>query len=591
VSESDNFGSKSRFELAQVALGQAEADLALVNGSLVNVYTAEILEGSTILVKGDRVAYAGRATQEGIGPNTRIIDVGGKVLIPGLIDGHTHTDYIYSSHELVRYAIMTGTTAIITDVVEMTFALGYPGLREFLKSVRHQPVKYFITVPPMVTISPIAREHILTLAQIRSLFREKDVPGLGEIYWGPLLAGEKYQQKIMEEASCSGKVIEGHAAGAGGNKLQAYTALGVTSDHEPITPGEVLERLRLGMSVMIREGEIRRDLAAVSQIKDQKIDFRRLAVSTDGIGPVQLTTQGFMDFLLQETIDQGFPAVQAVQMATLNVAEHFHLDNLIGGIAPGRLADIVVVPTLAHIKPELVISNGQIVFSGGEIKVPPRHHTYARFTFSSINLEREMEPADFVVLLNNNRSTAKIRVIDQVTNLLTREIISDLPVAGGQVLIDAAGDIIKVTAIERRHTPGKLFTGFIRGLGLRRGAIATSTCWDCTDIVVVGTTEDDMAHAVNRIRELRGGMVICLNGQILEELEFPVGGMISTLTMEKLAEKLSHLQKMGMELGCSSPDIRTTLSVLTTAAIPYLRICESGLFNLRSNSLVDLIVE
>jgi adenine deaminase len=254
MSESGNSAAQSRFTLAKVALGETAADLALVNGNLVNVYTAEILPDYAILIKGNKIAYVGKLPHRGIGPGTKVIDVNGKVIIPGLIDGHTHTDYIYSSSELARYAMKTGTTTIVTDVVELTFALGYRGTREFMKSVRNQPIKFFITVPPMVTISPIAKEHVLTIRQIETLLQEKDVLGIGEMYWGPVLAGDEHLLNIAAAAWSSGKVLEGHAAGAGANKLQAYAALGITSDHEPITPEEALDRLRLGMSVMVREG-------------------------------------------------------------------------------------------------------------------------------------------------------------------------------------------------------------------------------------------------------------------------------------------------------------------------------------------------
>jgi adenine deaminase len=582
--------SNSRYELARVALGQAEADLAVINGKIVNVYTAELLEGDTVLIKGDKIAYVGPNAKGSIGPQTRIIDAAGKTLIPGLIDGHTHTDYIYSSHELVRFAMKTGTTTIITDVVELTFALGYSGFKEFLRSVRNQPVKFRLSIPPLVTISPVMREHLFTRAQLDRLLREKDVMGLGEMYWGPVIAGDRHQLKIIDQTLEAGKKLEGHGAGATGNKLQAYVALGITSDHEPITAAEALERLRLGLSVMIREGEIRKDLAAVSRIKDQKLDFRRLAVSTDGIGPKALITRGFMDHLLQETIDLGFPPIQAVQMATLNVAEHFNLQDFIGGIAPGRFADLVIVPDLTTVRPELVISNGRVVAENGELKVQPRRHVYSKTTHNSIHLDRHFEAEDFRVTTDTQNPTIKVRVIDQITNLLTKEAILDLPVSGGQIKLDLPNNVIKVAAVERHYAPGKTFTGFIRGFGLKAGVVATSTSWDSSDLVVVGADEADMALAVNRLHQLNGGMVVCRDGKIMAEIAFPVGGMISIESMEIIAEKLDLIQEAGAKLGCSSPEIRTTLSVLTTGAIPYLRICESGLFNLRLNRMVDLVV-
>jgi adenine deaminase len=606
VSKPDNLTAESRYELAKVALGEAEADLAIINGDIVNVYTGEVLAGNTILIKGSRIAYSGKQFDKGIGPHTRTIDASGKTLIPGFIDGHTHLDYLFSSSELTRFAMKTGTTSIISEVSEMGFKLGYRGILEFLKSIRDQPVKFWITFPPVVSTSPIASMHTITLGEVRRLLRKKEVLGLGELFWGPIIHGDKRLLQTAAEALNEDKKVEGHTAGASANKLQAYVSLGFTSDHEPITANETLERMRLGMSVMVREGEIREDLEAISQIKDKPIDFRKLCISSDGLGPWQFVRQGYMDHIVQKAIILGFPPVRAIQMATLNVAEYFNLDNIIGGIAPGRYADIVIIPDLTVIKPEVVISNGQVVAQDGEVVAPPRRHKYGAFTLSAIRLETKMKAEDFAVPQAGTprtkygagsvspgrlRPAVKVRVIDLVSNLLTKEAVLDLGVIKGQVQMDPAAGIIKIATVEHRHSPGKTFTGFIHGLGLREGAIAVSTGWNINDIIVAGANEPDMALAVNRIQELKGGIVICLNRKVLEELALPIGGIISLEPMEVLADKLTDIQQTALKMGCTSPDIRTTLSALTSGAIPFLRICESGLYDVKLNKIVDLIVD
>ena len=579
-------------QLMGVALGDVQADLAIVNGSIVNVYTGEVIRGDTVLIKGDKVAYVGKNAQQSIGSDTQIIDATGKILIPGLIDGHTHLlNGLYSINEVLRYAIKGGTTTIISESMEFGFSMGYQGILEFLKSARNQPVKVYATAPPMVSISPVATEHVFTSDELRRLLRYKEVVGLGESFWGPVIENEGENLRLIAETVKSGKVVDGHTAGARGNKLQAYTSLGVSSCHEPTTAEEVLERLRLGMYVLVREGETRRETEAIAHMKDDDVDFRRMILASDGLGPWQLTTDGYMEFIVQKAINLGFDPVWAIQMATINVAQRFGMDDTIGGIAPGKCADIVIIPDLCTINPEYVISNGRVVAWNGEILVQPRKHHYSRSTQNSIRLARDMVADDFAVPVKSGQNKARVRVIDQATYLVTREAILDLPVVDGLVMLDTGQDVIKVAAIERAHNTNKSFTGFVRGMGFKRGAIATSTSWDTCDMVVAGVSEADMACAVNRIKAINGGIVICADGEIEAEIALPIGGLISMSSMETIGEALRHIQQTAARLGCTQPDIRQTLSVLTTGGIPFLRICESGLVDIRQNSFVDLLVD
>ena len=579
-------------QLMQVALGEAEADLAIVNGAIVNVYTGEVLTGDTVLIKGERIAYVGKNTQKSIGANTQVIDAVGKTLIPGLIDGHTHTDYPYAPPELIKYAIKGATTSLITEVAELAFPMGVAGVTEFMRWVKNQPIKFYVVIPPMETISPIAREHSVTPQQLRRLLRRRDVAGLGESYWFPAVEGNTPVVDLIAETKRSGKKLDGHTAGARGNKLQAYVSLGITSDHEPTTADEVMERLRLGLFVILREGEIRRELQEViGKLKDEKIDFKRLAMATDGLGPWQFTRDGCVDFLVQKVIDLGMEPVTAIQMATLNVAQRFSLDDFIGGIAPGRYADIVIIPNLNTIKAEYVISNGKVVARNGDVLVAPRKVNYSKSIRNSLRLGKQFTAGDFAIAVSGNREKAKVRVIDQVTNLVCREAILDLPVSGGSVQADNSQNVIRLAAIERSYAPGKTFTGFIRGIGLKRGAIATSITWDTCDLIVAGASDADMALAVNRLGELQGGIVVCDNGKVLAELALPIGGMISPQPMDVLSQKLYDIQHTVENMGCNRPDIRLTLCVLTSGAIPFLRICESGLFDVKENRFVDLLVD
>jgi adenine deaminase len=576
-----------RRELIKVALGEAEADLAVINGSVLNVYTGEV-ERAAVLIKGERIAYVGNDAEKSIGAKTQVIGAAGKTLIPGFIDGHTHIDVLYPASELLRFAIRGGTTTVITESCSIATTLGYEGVIEFLKSVRRQPVKVLVTAPPMVTISPITEAHAIGVKELRRLFRHEEIIGLGEAYWGDVVGGNQRVLDLIAETIKLGGKADGHSAGASNQKLQAYIASGVSSCHEPTNAKEVLERLRLGLFVLIREGEVRRELEAVAPIKDSGIALNRLAVSTDGIGPAQLVGRGYVEVLVQKAIDLGFDPVLAIQMATINVAQHFSLDDVIGGIAPGKYADIVIIPDLKKIKAEYVISNGRVVSKGGRVLVPPRKHRYPKSLQDSLRLPNDFAAADFAIPAEGKQ--VKVRLMEQVTDLLVREAFVDMPVSDGQLKIDVSKDILKVAAIERCFGTAKRFTGLIRGIGLKRGAIATSSVWDCGDLLVVGADENDMARAVNRIRGLGGGTVVCAGGKILAEMPLTVAGEICDEPMEAIADKIERIQEAVEGLGAKSSDIRLTLSVLPTPAIPFLRVCESGLFSLRENSFVELIV-
>jgi len=577
-------------ELMKVALGETEADLAIVNGAIVNVYTGEVLSGDTVLIKRDKIAYVGPNAERSIGASTRVIDAAGKTIIPGLIDGHTHLDFIYSVSELARYAMRGGTTTIITEVSGLVFPMGYEGIIEFLRSARNQPIKIFITAPPMVTLNPVATEYALSVSELRKLLRRKEVLGLGESYWSPVIDGDPRTLDLIAETINAGKKVDGHSAGARGNKLQAYIASGVSSCHEPTTAEETLERLRAGLTVFAREGVARSDLETISPIKDENIDFRRLSLATDGLGPDQLINYGYMDYVVQKAINLGFDPVVAIQMATINAAQRFAIDDTIGGIAPGRYADILIVPDPKTIQPEYVISNGQVVARDGKLLVEPRKHNYSKSSRDSIHLPKDFDASDFAIPVKGG-SQVKVRAINMVTDSLTKEALADVPASDGQAPVDTSQDLVKIAAIERTYQAGKTFVGFIKGTGLKHGAVASSMPTDCWDIIVIGASETDMAQAVNRIRELHGAIVVCADSKVVAEIALPIGGVISPEPMETIADKINKIQQAAARLGCTLPDIRDTMSFLGSEAIPFLRICEQGLIDLKQNRIVDLIAD
>ena len=573
----------------QVALGQEKADLVVVNARLANVYTGEFMDNCTVSIKGKWIAYVGPNPEDTIGPKTEVIDAGGQTVIPGLIDGHTHLAWLYKADEFLKYAAAGGTTAIVTETLEVFLVAGYAGMVDLLESFANQPIKIWSTAPATISISKTARG--ISEENLQKLLDRDDIIGLGESYWQAVLQEPDWLLALFEQALRAGKTLEGHSAGASEKKLAAYIANGISSCHEPINSDQVLDRLRLGLHVMVREGAVRKDLQDIAAIKNHGIDLRRLILVSDGIAPADLMANGYMETLVQKAIDYGFEPINAIQMATLNVAEHFSLDHLIGGIAPGRLADFAIIPDDTTITAQVVVSNGQIIARNGNLRVAPRSHSFSTDSLNSVRLPRALTPSDFIISAPQDAENIKVRVMNMVTDLVTAEIEEQVTVRDGQIGVELDKDIIKIAAIDRTHSPGRMFTGLLKGFGLKAGAFACSAGWDTSDIVVAGTNDPDMATAVNHIRSLQGGATVCENGKILAELPLPLFGIISDLTIKDLVQQMEKVINAAQIQGVPFPDPILSLITLTGAAIPYLRICEEGLVNLKSGENVSLIIE
>ncbi len=572
------------------AMGQVPADMAIINGSVVNVYTRELMKPCSVSICGQKIAWVGSAADHAIGPDTEVIDASGQIVIPGLIDGHTHLAWLFTIAEFLPYAMKGGTTTIITETLEPFPVAGVAGVIDFLESIRDQPIKILATVPPMVSISQQTKGIAAT--DLMTLLARDEVLGLGETYWQAVIQEPDRYLPLFHKTLAMGKLLEGHSAGASFDKLSAYAAAGVSSCHEPINAEEVIDRLRMGIYVMAREGSIRRDLAEIVKIKDTGVDLRRLILSTDGVSPEDLVDKGYLEYVLQKAIDYGFDPITAIQMATLNVAEHFRLDHLIGGIAPGRYADLLILPDLRTISPVTVISMGRKITQQGKICIQPRVHQYSPASLDSIQIDKDLAADDFTIHLKTQAANVNVRVIKMVSDLVTQEYHEDMSVIDGKILSDPIRDIAKVAAVDRTHQPGgKHFTGLIQGFGIKTGAIACSAAWDSTAIIVVGIADADMALAVNRIRRLRGAAVVIRDGQVLAELALPIFGLMSPLPVPALADATGKLARAALDIGIPFRDPMLSLMTLTGAAIPFLRICEEGLVNLKDGRRVDLMVE
>lgn len=565
--------------LLRAAQGEEKADLAVINAKVLNVFTGEVHQNYGVSVNGEWIVRVCPDVSDTIGPTTRVIDAAGATLIPGFIDGHAHMGWIFTPAAFVPFSIAAGVTTVVTETLEIYPVAGIEGLLDYLDALQDQPVRFFATAPAMVSYSEAARG--IAAEHLKRLMDREDVLGLGEAYWQAVLQAPEVYLPAYCQTLRSGKVIEGHTAGAAEKKLAAYACAGVTSCHEPINAEQTLSRMRLGIHVMAREGSIRQDLAEIAKIKDMGVDLRRLVFASDGISPQDLVAGKYLNAVVQKGIDCGFSPVSAIQAATLNVAEHFRLDGLLGAIAPGRLADMLLIPDLKTIAPRKVICRGKVVLENGQCLLAGRSHAFSPDSRNTFRFSRDFEASDFRIACSGGPTVRKVRVIEMVTDLVTKEQHLELAVVNGEIPADPSRNICKVAAVDRRNHPGKRFTGLIRGFGLTSGAFASSAAWDVSDIVVVGCTDADIAHAVNRLRALQGGAVLCENGKILAEMALPIFGLLSDASMQDLADRMIALRTAAAGRGVGFPDPFLSLNALTGAAIPYLRICSQGLVNLK----------
>ncbi|MBW2353789.1 MAG: adenine deaminase [Deltaproteobacteria bacterium] len=575
-------------KLVETALGNRPADIVIKDGLLLDVYTGRLLSRRSIAISGQWIAYVGPDAEHTIGKNTEVIQARGRVLCPGYMDAHTHVAVYWDIADFLSYVVPCGVTTIFTETEAYGFVAGARGFRAFMDQVRDRPIKIFGLIPPMVCLSPAMEPLCISPEETRELLNDPWVMGLGEPFWqGVIQTREDRVPNLIQETLGAGKSVQGHAAGAFDRKLAAYSATGVQSCHEAITTDDVISRLEMGLYAMIREGDIRRDLEIILPLKDQ-IDLRRIILVTDGTNPGDLMTRGYLIDVVQKAMDMGFSPVEAVQMVTLNPAEHFGLDHLMGGIAPGRLADILILPEPGTVRPELVISNGRIIAEHGRTTVEMEKRPYPHHLLKTVRVN-PVSPVDLAVSAENGEGAGQIRIMEiQPGGLVAREERAVPKVVDHRYVADPERDLLKIVFIERISGRGERFIGFIRGWGQKKGAVATTLCWDTGGMVAIGANDHDLASAINRVIELDGGTVLFVEGAPVVEIPLSVTGFISRLSIPELATRLAAFQKEVSSLGSTLPFAHLGLNVLTTAAIPFIRMNETGYYRFREGDVVTL---
>lgn len=570
-------------KLMGVVGGTEPADSVITNGKIINVFTNSIEDGLAVSIKDGYIAQVCRDNELHVTRDTTVIDAAGAFLCPGFIDAHTHLDAMYPFFEIVPFCLKGGTTCVVTEAGLVGTSCGKAGLDSFYESTKGYALRCYFLVPPLTPPFPDMESAVgLTLAEFSDALKRPDVLGIGEAYWTRVVEGD---DRVLAQASLAlslGKRLEGHAAGAKGSKLAQYVVTGITSDHEAISVEEAIERLRLGLYVMMREGFTRKELAELSKLKDLDVDRRRLILVSDGFDPAMLHDQGYMDCIIRTAVEYGFPPIDAIKMATINPADYYGLSDL-GAISPLRRADIVFLSNLSTVAVRHVMANGQMTIIDGQFRGSLEPYNYpesSRYTIKTKKLTAE----DFLIypVMEGKR----IRVINLVNPTITREVEAELNVANGKLTPDIERDIIPLAVINRND--GKMTKGFITGTGIKKGAIASTLTWDTGNIIVVGSSETEMAVAVNRLIDMQGGLVISKRGKIHYEFPMPIYGLVPEMGMKKISELTKEFDVRMGEIGATMPQPFLAIQTISFTGLPFLRITDLGIADIKNRQIVPL---
>lgn len=573
--------------LARAALGTQPADLVIQNCRVLNTYTGRIIGPCQVGVAGEHIAYLVPEARA-VGPTTTVIDGEGMILIPGLIDAHNHLDEVLVTPDhYLRATAARGTTTLITGTSAVANALGYEGVRRFLDLLKGHPSRVYNLVPTGSENPAIKRS--LTLQEVSELMGLPEVVGLGEVSWRRLAAGEKELYEMIALAIRANKTVEGHGAGARGEKLAALAAC-THSCHEAITVNEVKERLELGLFTILREGSIRRDLEALAPIAREKLDFRWLGLGTDCIYPSDLLSRGAMEYVVKKAVDLGFSPVTAIQMATINNATHFGLHRLLGAIAPGRYADMVLTPNLEEITAEYVVKGGRMVAARGRPLADFEATALSGLGAGkeALDFSRRFSPEE-LQLKTAVQGKVSFRAIRQINEMITGEEIIELEGEEGVLRPQGGHDVCLAVAVSSID-PKSYATGYVTGWNLSGGACATSAAWDAPHIVGVGVTARELALAINRVAELGGGWAVARGDNVITEMPLPIAGIMADRPVDEVARAYEAFNDLLHQLGCPFTDPLLALRALVFVKLPHLRLSALGLVDVRKGVVVPGLV-
>ena len=575
--------------LNAVAMGDSKADLILKNCSLVSVYSHEILPKIQIAIVQERIAYVGPDASHAFGPKTVVIDLKGKYVTPGFADPHIHIDQFVLPSELAKKSLLCGVTSLFSDPIDIVSVCGYRGFREFLKLTQNLPLRFFHVVPGGL---PVDRKfsHVKTLSssQEKTAIHLPNVVGLGEVFsWTKVTQRDSKTMKTLSMMLDNDCIINGHTAGASGKKLNAYVSSGILSCHEPVNFEQVLERLRLGMWIMIREGSIRRDLKEIlPSVMSHGTNTERLMFCSDGVDPLDLLHYGHIDHCVRESIQLGLDPIDAITMASKNCFDYYNMGKDLGGIAPGKLADILVFDNLTTIKPTKVFVGGKLVVSSGKLVSKIKSKIIPKWIKQTVKLRTFSEN---YFRVTSKSSSVNVNLISMQTEIITKKDESELHTKNGNVLASQDKDIWKVAAFDRTFGSKKHAVGFLKNFGAQIGAFASTWNFHENDMIVIGSNEKDMTVAANNLVKTQGGMTVVSDGKTLATLPLQIAGIISIDPFEKVSQSFADLISTLVESGCKFKKPHLIPLFLPFLALPSIRILYRGIVDVKNRCFIPTL--
>ena len=598
--------------LADVAMGRRPADMLIRDGRWVNTYTRELIPKTDVAIVAGRIAAVGSGLDYCVGAETEVVEAAGRCLVPGLLDAHMHVESsMLSVTEYARAVIPHGTTAVFADPHEMANVFGMAGVELMLAEARQQPIAFYLQLPSCVPSAPGLERAgaTITPSEIEAALGWEGIIGLGEMMNFPgVVAGDHAPHAMIAATMRAGKTVGGHYASPDlGRAFHAYVASGPADDHENTRQQDAIARARRGMRPMLRFGSAWYDVEAQipaitapgangrSALDSRSaIDSRSFILCTDDAHAATLVDEGHMDRVLRHAIDCGCDPLMAIQLATLNPAQHFGLERELGSITPGRRADILLVPDLAEFRVETVFARGQLLAEDGELSVELPAFTHPPRFLTSVNVGRLPSAAALEIAASGE--SCCVNVIGVIENQApTEHRTARLPVRAGRIQLDEAQDIARLSLIERHHGSGDVVNAFVGGFGLRGNcAIASSIAHDCHHLIVMGTDTAAMAAAIARLVEIGGGALVLQGGEerALSEralIPLPLGGLMSLEPAAVVAAQSAALIEAMANCGCHLNNAFMQFSLLALAVIPELRITDRGLLDVTRFEHIPLL--